>query len=604
MIVSNVITWSLQVGLVVAVAGLLNALLRVRLPQAKLIFWQSVLLACLALPFVRSWKHETIVFSVLKSAPIAVTSIVKPDTVAGIDPVQFIPWLLVLGALVRLVWILAGLWALRGYRRRSVPLIPTPSWGVEAQVQLSDDVTSPVTFGWLDPVILLPSNFPDLPEAQRDAILCHEVMHVRRHDWLFTVAEELLRTVLWFHPAIWWVLSEIQLAREEAVDREVIAMTRSRDAYVDALLAIAGGALQPDLATASAFLRKRHLKQRVVSIFKEIRMSQTRSFSTLAAGLILLAGSCWFITGAVPLYGAPQTAFDAPGVAVELNGAAVMHRNSVVYPAAAVAKRIEGTVALQVKLDGTGNVVDASVVSGPDELRKSALQSVLGWHFAKEAANSTRVVTISFQLPAQQTVLRQVPTSVPPPPGWAITVKSLTISGLSPQRREELLAALPVKEGGSMDTEEMSKFLVAMRSFDEHLNLRSTRLSPSEVALTILPEGTPLSPSPSPSTYTGTAQRIGANVMQQSLISQPKPVYPPLAKAARVQGTVTFEAVIDVDGRIMNLHLVSGPPLLVQAAMQAVQQWVYKPTLLNGNPVQVVTTIDVNFTLSQDVIQQ
>jgi TonB family protein len=428
------------------------------------------------------------------------------------------------------------------------------------------------------------------------------VMHVRRHDWLFTVAEELLRTVLWFHPAIWWVLSEIQLAREEAVDREVIAMTRSRDAYVDALLAIAGAGLHLDLATASAFLRKRHLKQRVVSIFKEIRMSQTRSFSTLAAGLVLLVGSCWFITGAVPLYGAPQIAFDGPGVAVELNGTAVMHRNSVVYPAAAVAKRIEGTVALQVKLDGSGNVVDASVLSGPDELRNSALQSVVGWHFAKDAANSTRVVTISFQLPAQVAVNQQVPARVPPPQGEPFIVKSVSVVGFAAKHRDELLAALPVKEGETVSAERLAQVSAAVRAFDEHLNVQTYRAPGGEIALTILPAGAV--PFPMPPSIKVIAHRIGGDVMQQSLISQPKPVYPPLAKAGRVQGTVTFEAVIDVDGRIMNLHLVSGPPLLVQAAMQAVQQWVYKPTLLNGSPVQVATTIDVNFTLSQDVIQQ
>jgi protein TonB len=93
--------------------------------------------------------------------------------------------------------------------------------------------------------------------------------------------------------------------------------------------------------------------------------------------------------------------------------------------------------------------------------------------------------------------------------------------------------------------------------------------------------------------------RVGGNVQQANLIKQPKPSYPPLAKAARVQGTVKFQATISKDGTIQNLQLISGPPLLVQSAMQAVQQWVYKPTLLNGEPVEVITTIDVNFTLSQ-----
>ena len=77
------------------------------------------------------------------------------------------------------------------------------------------------------------------------------------------------------------------------------------------------------------------------------------------------------------------------------------------------------------------------------------------------------------------------------------------------------------------------------------------------------------------------------------------PTYPPLAKQARIQGTVRFTAIIGKDGTIQNLQLVSGHPLLVPAAQDAVKQWVYKPTLLNGEPVEVITQIDVNFTLSQ-----
>jgi protein TonB len=77
------------------------------------------------------------------------------------------------------------------------------------------------------------------------------------------------------------------------------------------------------------------------------------------------------------------------------------------------------------------------------------------------------------------------------------------------------------------------------------------------------------------------------------------PVYPPLARQARIQGTVRFTAVIGKDGTIQNLKLVSGHPLLVPAAGEAVKQWVYKPTLLAGEPVEVLTEIDVNFTLTQ-----
>jgi len=93
--------------------------------------------------------------------------------------------------------------------------------------------------------------------------------------------------------------------------------------------------------------------------------------------------------------------------------------------------------------------------------------------------------------------------------------------------------------------------------------------------------------------------RVGGNVQQARLVRQPRPVYPPLAKQARIQGVVKLNAIISRDGTIMNLSVLSGHPLLVPSAMEAVKQWVYQPTLLNGEPVEVVTQIDVNFTLSQ-----
>ena len=93
--------------------------------------------------------------------------------------------------------------------------------------------------------------------------------------------------------------------------------------------------------------------------------------------------------------------------------------------------------------------------------------------------------------------------------------------------------------------------------------------------------------------------RVGGNVQAAMIIRQPRPLYPPLAKSARIQGTVRFNAIIGEDGTIKNLTLVSGHPLLVAAAQDAVKQWVYRPTLLNGEPVEVVTQIDVIFTLTQ-----
>ncbi len=89
----------------------------------------------------------------------------------------------------------------------------------------------------------------------------------------------------------------------------------------------------------------------------------------------------------------------------------------------------------------------------------------------------------------------------------------------------------------------------------------------------------------------------GGNVTAASILTQTRPVYPALARQARIQGSVVLHAIIDKDGKVAQLEVVSGHPLLVQAALDAVKQWRYKPTLLNGDPVEVDTTITVTFTM-------
>ncbi len=111
----------------------------------------------------------------------------------------------------------------------------------------------------------------------------------------------------------------------------------------------------------------------------------------------------------------------------------------------------------------------------------------------------------------------------------------------------------------------------------------------------------PPPPAPKKEEKAATIQRvkIGGSVQQARLIRQPHPVYPPLAKQARISGLVKLSAIISRDGTVQKLEVISGHPLLVPAALEAVKQWVYQPTLLNGEPVEVITQIDVNFTLNQ-----
>lgn len=104
---------------------------------------------------------------------------------------------------------------------------------------------------------------------------------------------------------------------------------------------------------------------------------------------------------------------------------------------------------------------------------------------------------------------------------------------------------------------------------------------------------------PPPPKATPSRMRVGGAVQAARLVNRVQPVYPPLARQTRVNGTVKLHAVIGKNGAVEQLQVVSGHPLLVQSALDAVKQWRYQPTLLNGEPVEVETEIDVIFSLAQ-----
>lgn len=107
----------------------------------------------------------------------------------------------------------------------------------------------------------------------------------------------------------------------------------------------------------------------------------------------------------------------------------------------------------------------------------------------------------------------------------------------------------------------------------------------------------PVLPTPAPATPTRTFRT--SSMMRGSLIRRVEPVYPPPARNARIQGSVVLEAVISKSGTIENLRLISGHPMLVTAAIEAVRQWRYKPYILNDEAIEVETQITVNFVLAQ-----
>ncbi len=419
MLWNNLLAYSAQVLALVAAGALLPFLFRVRQPRAQLITCQLLLVASLVLPALQPWRRPLII---VPEEPATTTAAVT-SPLPAIQPAapririeDAVTWVLTAGVAVRVLWLLVGLWRLRRYRLGATPLYPLPAaiesaraqTGAEAVVCLSSSVDSPVTFGFRPPVILLPPALLEQPFEEQFAVASHEFLHVRRRDWLFTIAEELAGALLWFHPAVWWLQSQIRLAREQVVDRQVVALTEARDPYVSALLAMSGARLRLDLAPAPLFLRKRHLAQRIHSLLKEVSVSKRRLISSYASIAAILVLTAWFVAASFPLRGSPQVevqqraVVDPTGISVQPGGA-LLHRTPVPYPAEAVKNRIEGVVVVSLSLNADGSVSDARVLSGPDELRRTVLESVLQWHYLNEAKSPGVVqATIEFHLPEAQ----------------------------------------------------------------------------------------------------------------------------------------------------------------------------------------------------------
>ena len=315
---------------------------------------------------------------------------------------------------------LAGGWAFAA-RMRWMAVRPAPrEWqhvferlvarmGISRPVRLliSSLVDVPIVVGWLRPVVLAPVGaLAGLPAGHVEALLIHELAHVRRHDYLVNLLQSAAEVLLFYHPAVWWVSGQIRTERELCCDDLAVAASGDVLTYAHALAELESQ--RPVHIRAALAANGGSLRHRIARLLEQPGLAPHTPpglGAALAVSVLLVAG-----IGAVAVRGdqrpaprepaASESAVDPAGVRVDLGGAGVMHRTPVEYPRAAIERRVEGTVVAEVTLDAGGAVTDARILSGPGELRKTVLQSVLQWHFTSGAAGSVRQVVVTFQVAA------------------------------------------------------------------------------------------------------------------------------------------------------------------------------------------------------------
>jgi TonB family protein len=440
---------------------------------------------------------------------------------AAADPARVLAVLWFAGALAALGSLTAAVLRLRAVVRRGRLTVNrewiamtrqiAAAYRIRREIRLvqTDAPDLLATWGVRRPCVLLPSHAREWSRERMHAVLCHELAHIRRHDWLVQMAAEALRTLLWFNPLIWITCTRLRRAGEQACDDAVLGRGVAARDYAGHLLALARRCRgsRTRWVSATPMAQPSTLERRIVAMLNPglDRQALTRRAAVLAAVVLV----------AVAL----------PVAALRGQQAPPSFFSGAVY-------------------DTTGAVVPGVTVTLEDGAQKRTT----------ETGRDGR-----FQIAAI-------------PPGKYVL--SASLAGFRPVRQEFELS-------NPRDWDRAITLQVG--TLQETISVRSTRITAPAAAR---PQG----PAP---------VRVGGNIRVPRKLVDVRPVYPDSMRAAGREGVVTLDATIGEDGSVTSVRVVGGdvhPDLAVSAA-DAVRQWRFSPTLLNGKPVEVVMAVKVSFSL-------
>jgi len=542
------LTYSAQVLIVIAAAGLAALVARLSLPAARLHYWRAVVALCLLLPGVPDLrapgKAATVTFELAAGGP---TPVVAAAGASWAPPLAVALLVVVAAGLVgRLLWLALGAMRLRQLRRRSEAVTLSPDLAAlrdtmapHAAVRVTPVLTQPVTFGWRRPIVLLPPRFDSLGADAQRTVLCHELLHVRRRDWPGIVCEELIRAIFWFHPAMWWALDQVHLSREQVVDQHVMARTPARRAYMDALLQFADA---PDAARpAIAFLRRRHLTSRLRQLSKEPHMTRLRLLSALTVLALVLTGTAGAVLSALPL--------NLP--ALVLQGATALEvRLAESSPAAGLVEAV---------VEGSNQKIymrPESIVTSADVTRAQ----VVG------AGGGRYSVGVAFTAAASNRLAESTKIHMGRP--VAILLNGRVI-------------AAPV-----------------VRSLIRDSAVITGDFSKAEADRIAAGFGVRGAAAAAPGQGPYRSQDPG--VVMPVVLHDVEPQYTPAALQAKIQGDVELQLIVRSDGSVSDVAVTQSLDTaygLDAAAIDAAQQWTFEPGTKDGTPVDVLVHVNLRFTL-------
>jgi TonB family protein len=459
--------------------------------------------------------------------------------------------------------------------RRGVDLLLGPRPGLVA------------TWGWRRPAVMLPASASAWSAERMRVVLLHELAHARRGDWMLQMAVEALRCAWWFNPLAWVVRARLRRDSEQAADDLVLARGVPATTCAMHLVELAKEARRHRRTwlPAPAMARPSHLERRLSAMLNSHtnRRPMTRFARTASLGALVLAS--------ILVAGLQVAAQDT-----RINGQVLDQAgNAVRNPDVSVILAATGQSDLPRLefLDQDGNVVQR-----PDVARFSRRASVSGRLIGSDDGS----FGIQGLEPGEYSLTVTAPGFEPLSRRFSVAAgeqrdEELVLSriGGSRQPRAGSEPASRVLESIGRAVEQEPAAAPSSERIEELVERASALQAQLQAVLDELQ--TVLDDSDRAADGSNEPIRVGGGVPPPAKIHDVPPVYPPAAQTARIQGVVVMEATISPTGEVGDIEVLRSVPELDAAAISAVEQWRYEPTLVDGVAVPVLMTLTINFSL-------
>lgn len=508
--------------------------------------------------------------------------------------------------------------------------------GLRRRISLSESamVDVPTVIGWIRPAILMPMGaLAGLSVQQLEAVISHELAHIRRHDYLVNGLQNVAETLFFYHPGVWWISHQIRVEREHCCDDIAVSTCGNAVAYARALASLEEG--RQHRAALALAATDGPLLTRVRRLLGTPTGDEYRPSLSIAAGIVaVMVAAAFSVAQARGTTQAPAPSANTPTSQVQESISVVGHpmpRGAVRLQQDewdALIARYEALIAEKAAADRAAGLVPPPPPP-PAAARPQTGGAVPDFPVAPPSLapppQEPLRVGGGIKEPRKITDVRPIYPEVAREAGVSgVVILEATIDAEGNVAAVRILRSIPLLDQAAIDSVRNWKYAPAMLNgapvsvmmtvtvnFSLGSTLGANRVAPqtegadrsaaerleARIAAMeqFLREGQQFDNKVDAGD--SSVPRVGGDIREPRKVRDARPEYPKIARAVGVSGVVILEATIDAQGNVADVRILRSIPMLDEAAVEAVRQWQYEPVMINGIATPVRMTLTVNFTL-------